>query len=895
MSRRNEWLRGACLGVLTASLTGMAAAQSEPASPAAGSEVTEIVVSGIRAGLERGLDSKRGSDQFIDAVAAEDVGKLPADNLAESLQQVSGIQVKRTYGQGTSVEIRGLKQDRVEVDGRDLVSPYGRGQGQPVDSDYNPLSLYPSEVISKLEVIKLLAADQTDGSIGGTVNIVTRKPFDDKGLHLVMSGEGDYSDLAQKADGKISGLLSDTSSDGKWGFLINLVEQKNHIQEDSFNSNTGYLPLAPATGNNLPSGSGQPGFIISDMRYQRQTEARNTFGGTASVQWRPNSDWDVSADYMFSKYHSDRLRNWLALPMTNNLNSAAFTCAGCSYTFSPNGNVIAGTENSAINTNQEIAEIGSFLQSGGLNATWYHDHLTVKGQLGYSDANLTETQTFVRLTTNNNYLVGFNFLTPDIPSLSLPGSVPLGNGSLWHYTNVFDNYFRAFSYENSQRLDLDYAFDDSFITSVQVGGKGAQMVTGLDTDQNQLGVNVPTTGAGSPAAGSALYTVGSTSNLLGGLAPFATNYVLPVPLGGNTQFACVALLGSCTPQLPTPSASYRIHEDTTAEYIRANFASSLFGLHYSGNVGVRHTETDRTAASASLLKSGQNIPVSDSTDTSFWLPSGMVKVDVTDDFVVRLGGGKTIGLPDSSLLSPSVIVNGPGGVATAGNPSLKPFQAVQYDTSFEYYFGKSSAVTLGLFHKDVKAFLSTQAALEHVPGATNILAGSIYNGTDEFLVTRSVNGGDGEINGLELLYQQPFTFLPAPFDGFGMETNFSWIESSTPLTDTRTGGSLPIQGLSKDNLNLVAYYETDKFAARIAYNYRSKFLDSIANGAALYYTPYGTVDLSLRYMPTNALTFTFSIANLNDEQLRRYTTSPEAVNYVGEEGRRFSAGVMAKF
>lgn len=890
MSRRSEWLYGACLAVLAASLAGMAQAETAPAEAP-----DEIVVSGIRAGLQRGLDSKRDSDQFMDAVAAEDVGKLPADNIAESLQQVSGIQVKRTYGQGTSVEIRGLKQDRVEVDGRDLVSPYGRGQGQPVDSDYNPLSLYPSEVISKLEVVKLLSADQTDGSIGGTVNIVTRKPFDNKGLHLVVSGEGDYSDLAGKADGKISGLLSDTSADGKWGFLVNLVEQKNHIQEDSFNSNTGYLPLAPATGANVPAGSTQPGFIISDMRYQRQTEARNTFGGTAAVQWQPTSDWDVSADYMFSKYHSDRLRNWLALPMTNNLNSTAFNCTGCSYTFSSNNNIVAGVENSQINTNQEIATIDSFLQSGGLNATWYHNNLTVKGQVGYSDANLTETQTFVRLTTNNNYLVGFNFMNSDIPSLTLPSNVPLTDGSQWHYTNVFDNYFRAFSYENSQRLDLDYAFDGSFVTSVQVGAKGAQMVTGLDTDQNQLGINVPATGAGSPATGAALYTVGSTPGLLGGATPFATNYVVPVPLGGGAQFACVALLNSCTPQIHTPSASYRIHEDTTAEYIRANFASNLFGIHYSGNVGVRHTETDRTAASANLLAGGINVPVSDKTDTSFYLPSGMVKIDATDDLVVRLGAGKTIGLPDSSLLSPSVIVNGPGGIATAGNPELKPFQAIQYDASFEYYFGKSSAVTLGLFHKDVKAFLSTQADLEHVPGAINILPGSVYYGTDQFLVSRSVNGGDGEINGLELLYQQPFTFLPAPFDGFGVETNFSWIESSTPLTDTRTGGSLPIQGLSKDNLNIAFYYETDQFAARVAYNYRSKFLDSISNGAALYYTPYGTVDLSLRYMPTSDLTFTFAIANVNDEQLRRYTTSPEAVNYIGEEGRRFSASVTAKF
>ncbi len=156
---------------------------------------------------------------------------------------------------------------------------------------------------------------------------------------------------------------------------------------------------------------------------------------------------------MFSKYHSDRLGNWLAVQMTNNLNAANWTCAGCSYTLSPNENVVGGVENSQINTNMEVAYIDSFLQTGGLDATWTHDHLTEQGQIGYSSADLTETQSFVRLTSNSAYLIGFNFLTPDIPSLSIPGSGPRTNASAWHYTNVFEDSFDAFAYENSRRLD----------------------------------------------------------------------------------------------------------------------------------------------------------------------------------------------------------------------------------------------------------------------------------------------------------------------------------------------------------------------------------------------------------------------------------------------------------
>jgi iron complex outermembrane recepter protein len=197
---------------------------------------------------------------------------------------------------------------------------------------------------------------------------------------------------------------------------------------------------------------------------------------------------------------------------------------------------------------------------------------------------------------------------------------------------------------------------------------------------------------------------------------------------------------------------------------------------------------------------------------------------------------------------------------------------------------QGGALTLGLFKKDISSFLTTQSAFETIPGEPQ-----------QYLVTRTVNGQGGKLKGVEALLQLPFTFLPSPLDGFGIVANYSYIDSSTPFINRRTGEGLTLQGLSKHNINMIAYYEKGGFGIRGAYNYRSTFLDGVtAGGEGTFFKPYSTIDASVRY-DFGKFGISAELANITNEKQVRYTGSPEAVALYAEQGRRFSVGISYKY
>lgn len=868
-----------------ASAHGNGAPQSGGAQPQTSDQETdqsdEIVVTGIRRSLEAGIEAKRESTQFIDAIVAEDVGKLPDQNIAESLQRVSGVQIRRSLGEGTSVSIRGLRQNRTEVNGRTLVSPFGRGLGIPADADFNPLSLYPAELISRLEVTKLLSADQSDGSLGGTVNIVTRRPLDSRDDLYVVSGEVSHASLS-KREGYSGSLLYSGNFDNRFGFLINLTYSNKPVQEDSFNSFAGFLPLTTAfdpngdgVADNDPNGDGVPGTYIADLRFQALRERRKRFGANAVLQWQPTDGLELTLDTIYTRGTAKRRRNWFAL---------ALSSVGSDYVdyeFSPNEVLVAGTVNRQLQGNDERLAIKDDSLSSALDLTWESGPFKLKGEASYSDAELNYNQTYIRTQTIGKYLTGFDFHGSDLPGLTLPAGIDLLDPALYYYSNFFDNRFESNAKELAGRLDATYSFDADIFQSLQIGGKITKLKTRRDAFTTQLTSNVPLT-----ARPPGLYEPVDFSGLLGGKAPFAEQYLAGNPFGTGEPFACFAILGAgnCTPRALDPTASYRLDETTSAGYIKLNLKGELGTIPFTGNIGLRYTHTKRDALSALRRADGTFAPIAANPSYSDWLPSAVLKFDVRDDLVLRVGAAKVVGLPDSQDLSPGLLLNRIVFTATGGNPDLKPFRATQYDASLEWYFREGSALTVGLFYKDIGSFLTTRTTFENVPGETQ-----------QFLVTRKINGEGGKLKGAEVLLQLPFNFLPSPFDGLGLLANYSYIDSKTPFANARTGQELPLEGLSKHNANLVAYYEKGGFGTRVAFNYRSGYLDSItAGGEGSFFKPYRTIDASIRYDFGHFAIYAEG-SNLNNEKQVRYTGAPEAIALYALQGRRFSLGVSAKF
>jgi len=903
MTGVNRWLSGTCLGVIMVAATpAFAQQETAPASttseqPAEAEAEQDIVVTGIRASLAAGLDVKRQNSQFVDSIVATDIGKLPDTNIAESLQRVSGVQIRRSLGEGTSVSIRGLRQNRTEINGRTLVSPSGRGRGDAsiLDSDYGPLSLFPAELISRLDVIKLAAADRSDGSLSGTVDIITRKPLDKAGQSIALSASGVYADQADRFGFDGSALYSNTFAGDTLGILINATYSRKPVTDHSFNSFIGFTPLTPAFNTPAnptasdPNGDGIPGSFIADFRYQNLDETRERIGGNAAVQWRPSDGFELYGDVVYSHLTTDRQRDWFSVPLSSNAGDYV------DYTLSDREILVSGTTNQFAQSNAERLRVNSDSVSGAFGAVWRPDpRFTVRPEFNYSYADLNNTQTFVRMQTVARYPIAFDLTGSDVPELTLPAGLDLTDPSLFRYSNIFDSEFKSNAREAAGRIDFSFDVGSGLLSKIDAGLKYSDLRTVKDSYPSQLSLNPALPGQLILATDrpDSLYSVRDFPGLLNGQASFAEHYIAAEPFGGGSEFACEAIIPAlCTPRTFDPLQSFVISEKTMAAYAKIDFETDIGSMPLSGNIGMRYTDTERTAAGSVRRADGSIDPLIAKSRTVDWLPSAVAKLEVTDGLIFRVGAARVVGLPDSIDLSPSLTLSRlPPFNGSAGNPELQPLKADQYDASIEWYFAPGAALTVGAFYKDVKTFIVRKAGFE-------LPAGEVPLDPEGrgFLITRPFNGTGGKVKGVEVLFQTPFSFLPAPFDGFGVVTNFSYIDSETSLLNTRTGEPLPLEGLSKINYNLVGYFEKDGFGARVAYNYRDKFFDSVSvGGEGIFFDSYKTLDASVRY-EFAAFTVFADASNLTDAAQKRYTGSPEAVSLYALQGRRFSAGVNVRF
>ncbi|WP_339900243.1 TonB-dependent receptor domain-containing protein, partial [Paraglaciecola polaris] len=273
-------------------------------------------------------------------------------------------------------------------------------------------------------------------------------------------------------------------------------------------------------------------------------------------------------------------------------------------------------------------------------------------------------------------------------------------------------------------------------------------------------------------------------------------------------------------------------------------------LFVSGDLGGRYVQTDTTADyffdTGNTEQSGA--PIYEGTksakDYSEFLPSFNVKVELNEELLVRVAGSKTFSRPHFGDLAPSLNLNFEQGRGTGGNPDLDPFTATNLDLSLEYYFASGGLASSTVFYKDIDGFLQTSESAETIGG-------------NDFVILRKSNGGSGTVRGIELAYQQFFDFLPAPFDGLGLQANYTYVDSDVPSPNPLLP-NISLEGLSDNSYNLVAIYEDDLVSGRLSYNYRSDFLVS----TEVAQEGFGQLDLSLAYNVSESFRLTLDALNL---------------------------------
>jgi TonB-dependent receptor len=863
-----------------------AMAQSSPStanSPggAAGAqptEVQEVVVTGLRASLQSAQAIKKNSSQIVDSIVAQDIGKLPDATVSDALQRITGVQIGRDLGEGSgSIAIRGLPQVETTLDGREA---FTAGGGRTFNFED-----VPSQIVSGVDVYKSYSADLIEGGLGGLINVRTHKPFDFKGL--TVSGEIDarHSDLVGKTDPQGSLLVSDRwdTPIGQIGALATFSFQSRRYRQDldSIGAPAPRTDLIAGQTVNAPNGIYTP-LIVGE----RDRKAIST-----ALQWRPTDDLELYFQSDFTDLRTSQ--NQRGLLITTN-RSAADIAAGRRAPIPGTFSTISGTNDfasgdyanvpvNAFGTARDTRDTNAMFAIGG---NWKHGPLTLKGDISYTKS--TSVLYYSELDLVTTAPVFHQTDTTAIPSATISG-VDLTNPANYTFgplTLSQNNYHGS---EKAYRLDGDYKFDNGPFSSVSAGVRYADREATFTPIRFYVQPSTQSALAHPELYQDTPYP-DYYSKTEAGVA-FPRNYLSTLPNLLRHDFGYVAsTLGISTKPSVSPLAVFNVAEKSTAGYLMGNFDFAA-GLRIDGNVGVRIVNTKETLVGQEPTFSGTPptqsgfAPLNIDNSYTDVLPSINARAHLTDDLFLRFAASKSITRPDFSQLSPSLTLVPANGMASSGNPHLQPLKANNFDLSLEWYFSKSGSVYAAAFYKKVQGFIQTTVT----PGV--MIDGIAYN------LSQPSNGGEGKVKGVELGYQQFLDFLPGWWSGFGVQANYTFVDSTAPTAIHGFTTTLP--QLSKNSYNLVGFYEKGPISARVAYNWRSSYYNSLYTGlgaiAPVYTQGYGWLDASINYDITKNLTLTLQGTNLLRTQQVNYISRITLPNSYEIDDRQILAGVRFHF
>lgn len=883
-----------------------AATVEQAAGPDAG-EGADIVVTGLRRSLATAQALKFNSDQFVDSITATDIGKLPDKNVAEALQRVSGIQISRRYGEGSDIAIRGLTQVKTQLNGRDV---FGGSGGRSLSFED-----VPSELLAGVDVYKDPSAKEIEGGIGGLVNLRTRMPFDEKGFVLAASMGANYFDLAKDARFNGSALVSKTWSDtgiGDFGILVDVSYYESSFRRDQATIE----PYVPVTG--IPGYAGQNLTMPVGAGIQVTQGSRKRRGYYAAAQWEPASNLQFYGTVFQSNYdlytpnYSSFVTNGTSPDFLGYLQpnaggfrfdngqfvSGGFNGFTPAYSVPPYVNTALNVQN---NTQVAFSRTKTTDYAGGMK--WQPtDRLHVNLDLQYVRAT-ADSSSYTAFGQKD--LAGYTIdLSRDLPAISFqsaPGTGSISDPAAYRFTAIMDHLEDSVATQKAARLDLQWDFDDSILTSIQGGVRYTDREAINRSTPYNWTAAAPTNADGTPlnlanpaALGinspyGALF--GGKGDAIIGSVPYASAVLF------NDPVAAFRTIGGRVITTFAPQDINTQNEKTYAGYLAAYFKVDA-GLPIDGNIAVRVVRTDADASGTTRLNYRPTLGA-DSTQVTLdqpyavgqsytkVLPSLNLRAHLTERLQLRAGASKGLSRPAFSELNPNrqfsvgyvqlldgdnVIGYQPNGVntGTGGNPLLKPLTVDQADLALEWNAAATTFFYGTLFYKKLKNFTTSQVFEQQVevPG----------QGPATFRYTAFVNGARGEVKGLEVGGNTFFDFLPGPLSGLGAQANLTYVDSSAPgATGTLLNGDqvpTSLQGLSKWSYNLVGLYEKYGFTARAAYNWRSRYLfDSASNGTGgvpIYNRAYGQLDASIGYNFTPKVSVTVDAINLTRARFDSY-------------------------
>jgi len=767
--------------ILASSITSQAFAQdaeqtvkkespvAKESAVAKAKDVEVIEVTGIFSSLNRSMNLKRTKSGVVDVISAEDMGKFPDTNLAESLQRITGVSVSRSNGEGSQITVRGFgpQFNLITLNGRQMP-----GTGNTRSYNLENLS---SDGVSALEVYKTARAENPSGGLGATVNIVTMKPFTSPGEKYAVSAKALYDSsnkAGQDVTPEFSALYSNTFADDSLGFAFSFAHQRRDFQKQTagiqgWQANVSLPSLdadkvidaraVDAEGN--PTGDY---FFPRDMNYGIEDLQRERTNGQVTLQYAPTDDVIVTVDYTLTKAITGS--NSIGWGMWNdyggNINAYELDANGTAIYTDISGN--DGSYTASRGTTQ-VDE-----KSLGFNLTWQATD-TLNFALDYHDSSSENDNGKDKgLGSQGSLIVGsdqlitktYDYRQGEVPSAQIfwkNGTTELSPGEI-------DSHFSQFIHSPGKSTVKQLQFDGTWENTYNIPLVDVKF--GLArTEQTMGGSN-----AWSGLIGGFLFNPSYTEIFPDGMfVRHDTNSFLDQFAGGGSDltpgyyytfdfdeavarseaFLTNAVLGGDDYFAPTAyhplgtRSEGSVQENTNSIYVQSEWDLELADFPVQLNAGFRYEQTDvksevlQQVPTAVWWKGGsefltqyldgENNFLALTGSHKVFLPMIDVKVDITDELVGRVSWGKTItraplgNLAGGRSLSGSPKIGSRNG--SQGNTDLKPFESTNFDLSLEYYYGEGSYAAVGYFKKDVKNFIGNQIVSTTIDGFHDIYQG----------------------------------------------------------------------------------------------------------------------------------------------------------------------------
>jgi iron complex outermembrane receptor protein len=874
-----------------------------PAMAADAPAVSELVVTGMRESLEKAIEIKRASDNHVEAISADDIGKLPDKNVADALQRIPGVNTTSAasgeggFDENDRVSVRGTSPSltQVTIDGHsvstgdwfilDQFSTVGRSVS---------FTLLPSEIVSTTLVYKTQDATILEGGVSGAIDIVTRRPLDFSApITFQASAQGAYNSLTKSTKPQVSGLVSWHNADSTFGVLLQGFSEERSVRRYG-QETLGYTQItsAMATGAANPSlvGVWAPTLIGSSLFEQQ----RKRQGGDLALQWRPNDRAEFRLSGFYSKLnatnHNDNYMFWGSNELNNNA-PTSFTVANNTLV-SANFPLIgpAGTPVNGLVVDNIVRPDASGTSyyvnlDGDVHVT---DKLTVRGQIGYTHGlgdTPTEPAYEVDGATAISYAPSGNGWAVTPANINPQSPAGLANDWAWNET------FRSVDKEAYAKVDGDYEVDRGAFKNVLFGVRYAdhsRKVDGWDRGCSLGADGQCWTLPPQPfsATNPTRYPSGFNSGALG-----IPNLLIPIAGDPDT---IVSILNGITDGVHGPISSivqpqnyywpgaFKVSEHDFAGYLMGRFG----GEGWRGNLGVRVVQT-RENAFVNVSDPAGTHP-GDITSSAYGpyyvakvshtytdvLPSVNMTFDLSDKLFLRASAAETMSRPDFSALGGTVSLTDTTLTGNGGNPNLRPIKAAVYDAALEYYYAPASIAAVSVFYQDLSSYVSFGVA-----PATYF--SQFYNAFKTYQVSSPVNTS-GEVKGVEVQLQQSLPY------NFGFQANVTYV-------DSHDADGNPLVGTSRWTGNLIGYYEKDWLSARLAYTYRSHFFVGLDRSAAENQDNYGSLDGSLNLNINKNVSLTLDALNITNHKLKYYALNKSQPRAVYDNGSQVFFGIRVRY